>query len=191
MRTEVSGYFDGSITPIYIFPFGQDWICKAVKYVVTARFVLLEDIVAGKASAFVDVHTHALASLIFGPVIRAENVPETLLFDIRRISLLQERATYIAIGCAMIVMVQHKFESMKRENKAIHSKTQINFLDSVLDDIKSLIRESTVSVADFTATLCEKLDTIHELTNSTERAMFINSLSAAIGDPNDAVRKLM
>jgi hypothetical protein len=160
-----------------------------VKYVVAAQFVHLEDIVAGKASAFVTVHTHALTSLIFGSAIRVENVPETLLFDVRRISLLQERATYIAIGCAMIVMVQHKFESMKRENS--NSKNQIGFLDAVLDDIKSLIKESTVSFADFTATLCEKLDTIHELTSSTERAVFVNSLSAAIGDPNDAVRKLM
>jgi hypothetical protein len=158
-------------------------------YVTAARFIALEDIVSGKASAFIDIHTHALARLIFGPkATLVENVPETLLFDVSRLSHLQGRVSYIAVGCTVIVMIHHKFESIKRENKGINS---IGFLDSVLDDIKDLIKEGNINFSDFTTTLCEKLDSIHELTNSTERDKFINVVASAIGDPKDAVRTLM
>ena len=170
----------------------QDWILKAMQYVIAAHITTLEELMDGKA--YVDVHTYAMASLIFRTeAINAEHAPETLLFDVNRIRSAQGTANYFAVGCTMIVMIQHEFTRIKKEklaNKAEYSETQIRFLDSALGDITDEIVKGD-NFTDFTTKLCEKLDIIHELTNSAERAKFVRVLSSAIENPMDAVRNLM
>ena len=68
----------------------QQWIKHAVLSEVLEKRVDLVRLVEGKADAFVHVHAKAVLSLVTErTTMKVDVCPETLLFDVHRISMLQ------------------------------------------------------------------------------------------------------
>jgi len=64
----------------------------------------------GTHATLLKVHSTAMLALVAGNTpIRSESVPETLLFDVARVSTLYSRFHHIVDGCTVLVTVLHSF----------------------------------------------------------------------------------
>ena len=81
---------------------------------VASKAVDLESLLEGKASAFVHVHSAAMLSLVADQTtIKADMCPETLLFDVHRLSILQREFQYIVTAVTMLVTATHSITATK------------------------------------------------------------------------------
>jgi len=101
---------DGSLT----LERTQNWIRKTLRREVLAKSVELESLIEGKASSYVHIHTFAMLALVEEQVpLKSETCPETLLFDVHRLSLLQREFQYIVTAATMLVTATHGVSSTK------------------------------------------------------------------------------
>lgn len=154
-----------------------------------SKWVSLEDLCKGTPSCFVRVHTHAFASLIFGDqAITDKTAPETLLFDVRRLSYWQREAYYITDSCAALVIL----------TQYLKGRTAVDVV-AVSDVLKHFTDVFLVGDYDFSqlsSDLCTKLDCKGLLLGtgdeqSKDRINILSKLSVSIGKPEDAVHKLL
>ena len=158
----------------------QAWINRTVARETSLENIALEDLVAGKAGAFVAVHSAAVLSLVTDSVrIKAEIVPETLLMDTLRLVNIQRDYTNIVNGAVVLIMA-HRVVGDKppmQEQKR-----------SVLKDLEDMMAGGSdfdTIKADFRLAL----DTAG--VDQVASGKLLESIKACITNEGDAVRQLM
>ena len=92
----------------------QAWIRLNLRREVASKAVDLETLLEGKASSFVHVHSAAMLALVADQMtIKPDICPETLLFDVHRISLLQREFQYIVTSVTMLITATHSITATK------------------------------------------------------------------------------
>ena len=88
----------------------------AVQQEVAASRVALPSLLGGDAASFVRCHAAAMLSLAADPAppLTTETCPETLLFDVRRLSALRAEFDHVATAAAMLVTVAHSVASTRK-----------------------------------------------------------------------------
>lgn len=154
--------------------------------------VTLESFCQGHQRACVYLHTDALGSLIFdSEVITARMIPETLLFDVYRMSTWQKEAHYIANCCtALVLLIQYLKGKTAVEDVSV-SNVRKHFTDLFVMGNYDFSDFSTLSTD-----LCTKLDSEGLLMGTgkeggMERIKLLQKLEISIGKPEDPVHKLM
>ena len=94
----------------------QVWIGAAVQQEVAAGRVGLPSLVGGDAASFVRCHAAAVLALAAGPAppVTAVTCPETLLFDVGRLSAARAELDYVATAAAMLVTVAHSVGATRK-----------------------------------------------------------------------------
>jgi hypothetical protein len=141
----------------------------------------MEDLAAGKADAFAIVHAAAMLSLVTNPTpVKSDTIPETLLFDVGRVSLLQGEFDRI-VGCATVLtMATHAVIGSDKSP----SKEKLQVMSDLVDLIKA------GGVFDSTE-FCRSLDSAGVLTNAAARDKFLKTLALSVENKGDPVRQLM
>ena len=140
--------------------------------------VSLEDIFSGNASAFAAVHSAAMISLVADPVrICPETCPETLLFDVGRISELQCEFNRIVDGAMVLTVASHMIIS--GNPSAAKGKVLNNLAGYIIDNCFD------------PANLCRELDSASVLVDPVARGQLLKALDQGITNKSDAVRQLM
>jgi hypothetical protein len=115
----------------------------------------LQRLLRGEASAFREIHTAAMLSLIAdGCVPRPENSPETLLFDVHRLALLQAEFEYIVMAISMLITAENFL--MGSSSRAI-TATDAVVLEHVAMQFVSESRRS-IDVDETVSDLCRTLE---------------------------------
>jgi uncharacterized protein with von Willebrand factor type A (vWA) domain len=127
-----------------------------------------------------------LALITSEAVIKTENIPETLLFDARRLLQMQSEFSNIVNGATMLTMTNHALVASDRQP----SETKRQLFKQVLTYLEEQIASGSDSDT-IIEMLCEKLDSVQVLTESTQRDNFLKALKAGITNKSDNVRKLM
>jgi hypothetical protein len=152
----------------------------------TNKVIALEDLVSGKATAFASLHSMAMLSLITNQTaITTGNSPETLLFDVYRLSQIQNEFNGIVNGATILTIANHTIIGSDRQ-PADEKCVLMNDLASLL--VASGSNFDFKSILD---TFCQNMDSSHVLVDSVERDTFLKAVSTGISDKNDNVRKLM
>ena len=73
----------------------------------------LDDLLEGKATAFVHVHSAAMLHLVTRATIKPELCPETLLFDVHRLNDIRNEIQYVATCVALLVTFTHAITATK------------------------------------------------------------------------------
>ncbi len=160
----------------------QAWIDGAVVRETTAGNISIEDLLAGKA--FIPVHTAAMFSLITDPVIvTATNVPETLLFDVNRLSHIQREYNHIVDSVAILVTATHAVIGSEKHPSQGQREVMTELVDRLLGEGSDLEA--------ITVDFCHRLDSARVLTDPDVRAKLLKAFSACVANKNDHVRQLM
>jgi hypothetical protein len=97
--------------------FAQAWICETIKENPSEMPGLLE----GKASAFARIYSAAMLKLVVNTKPTAPTLfPETLLFDVSRLTSLQLEFGYIVTATTMMVKSAHTLSACKGINLHQH-----------------------------------------------------------------------
>lgn len=94
----------------------QEWIRKTMIREINAKTVELQNLVEGKTSSYVHIHTVAMMSLVADTAplnVENSNYPETLQFDVQRLSILQREFKYLVTSATMLVNATHGVNSTK------------------------------------------------------------------------------
>lgn len=156
----------------------QALIVSSVRRGMVSGTIVLSDLVAGKARAFLAVHTLAMFTAIADPITH-ETVPETLLCDVIRLSVIQRKFNHIVDGATMLLSAA----------QAVNGSG--DRAGGVLADLAKMVVVEDPDFESITTSFCEKLDAATLLTNPAARAKLLNTLSSSIGNKNDAVRGLV
>lgn len=168
-------YHHHKLIPSLIF---QKWIRDTVS---SKPASMVTDLVAGKASAFVNVHTSAMISLIASSVpVTLETTPETLMFDVHRLSLIQQEFARLVNGATALVIANHAIIGSDKTPSA--EKRQVI---SGLSDL--LASGGFFNAAEF----CSNLDSAGVLVDAEARNKFLKSVTQSTENVNDPVRQLM
>ena len=108
-------------------------------------------------------------------------VPETLLLDTGRLSLLQREYERIVVGATVLVVANH---SIVGSNRQPSQETR-----SVLTDLASMVVSADLD--NVTADFSRKLDAAGVLTDPAARGKLLSALSSGIANKKDGVRQLM
>ena len=77
--------------------------------------VALESLLEGTAASFVHVHSAAMLALVSAPTaVRPEECPETLLFDVHRLALLQREFRYEVTAAALLLTATNGLAATKK-----------------------------------------------------------------------------
>jgi hypothetical protein len=137
-----------------------------------------EDLVAGKLQAFVSVHTAAMLSLVSNPAVIT--VPETLAFDVNRLTSIQREYSRIVDGATVLVIANHAV--IGRAKQPSHEQRM------VMTELAKLIVDGSDAIVD---EFCLKLDAASVLTDPLARGKLVSALTSGISNKNDGVRQLM
>ena len=162
----------------------QALIASAVRRGVVAETIAIGDLVGGQRRAFVHVHSLALFTLVAGPVApTVETVPETLIFDLSRLSVARVEYNRIVDGSTMLLTAA----------QAVNGSGDKALVGGVLNDLADMVaaQGGGIDFGSITTSFCEKLDTAGLLTDPTARAKLLCALSTTIGNPSNAVRGLV
>lgn len=86
----------------------QTWINGSVQQTLVDEEVKPDDLMEGKAFAFVFVHLTAMVELVgSSTTIKADMVPETLLFDVHRLASYQVEFHFLVTVTTMLVSAAH------------------------------------------------------------------------------------
>jgi hypothetical protein len=86
----------------------RDWIRTCLRHEVAARAAGLDGLLAGQASSYESIHSAAMLALVADPTpLTPERCPETLLFDVHRLSLLQREFQRVVTSATMLVTAAH------------------------------------------------------------------------------------
>ena len=154
------------ITKIFLLLL-QQWIRKTISREPAS---MVDDLVAGKADAFVSVHMTSMFYLISQlQPIKTETMPETLLLDAHRLSQLQNQFNSIVDNATALTIAAHHI---------------------IGNDKKTPGGENVVVVFDATE-LCSSLDSEGVLVDKASRDKLLKALALSVGNKEDAVRQLM
>jgi hypothetical protein len=146
--------------------------------------VRLEDLVAGNPQAYVTVHLAAMLSLVSDPdaAVCHHTVPETLLFDVRRLSLLRDEFDRVTCGVTLLVMANHAINDGDQAKKR-----------AFMAELTALVAvDGPVDLASVVAVdLPRMLSGAGLLLDSAERVRVLEVLARGVTDRNDHVRQLM
>ena len=93
----------------------QGWIRQAVRSEVADGSVALESLLEGTAASFVHVHSAAMLALVSAPApVRPDACPETLLFDVHRLALLQREFQYEVTTAALLLTATNGVAATKK-----------------------------------------------------------------------------
>ena len=93
----------------------QGWIRQAVRSEVADGSVALESLLEGTAASFVHVHSAAMLALVSAPApVRPDACPETLLFDVHRLALLQREFQYEVTAAALLLTATNGVAATKK-----------------------------------------------------------------------------
>ena len=153
--------------------------------------IALEDLVAGRALAFAALHLAAAFSLVvnFSPSNPTQGIPATLLFDVKRFTMLYYQLDRIVGGITLLVLADHLLGD-RRQQEEKHS---------VLTDIANHFATNTTTtttsdnfrpIADM---VCQKLDSVGllDMMDAGAKAAFLGTLEAGFTDKNHRVRVVM
>ena len=135
------------------------------------------------------MHTWGLALLIFNPqLVKADTVPETLIFDAYRLSTWQAEARYIANACTALVVLKQ----FLRGDTAIEQMTAVD----VQKHFTGVFANGDYNFSSLAADLCEKLDSGGLLLDMSDeknkdRVKILNRISTSVEQPGDALNVLM
>lgn len=98
------------------------WIQHTVeREVKEEKSITLDGLLSGSAAAFVHTHSTAMLALVTGPLhIKPELCPETLLFDVYRLSLLQIEFREQAKAASLLVTATHWTKGALDMVRAVH-----------------------------------------------------------------------
>ena len=91
----------------------QSWIRAVLRSEVESKAVDLETLLEGRAASFVHVHSAAMLALVSAPPIKPDLCPETLLFDVHRLAILQREFQYIVTAATILVTASHGIGASK------------------------------------------------------------------------------
>jgi hypothetical protein len=195
----------------------QRWICLNLRHEVALKTVDLEQLLEGKAYAFVHVHSAAMLSLITDQtLITTEMCPETLLFDVDRLSMIQQEFQYIITSITIMVKVKHIITDLQvltniTELFTPETKLEINLEQTILEIDKAIqhttltpnnretllknLKESTSSTDAVRKIIFQRIKNIWEKimkdSSSLHDINIINSVRAFIPRIEKAVTKLI
>ena len=156
----------------------QKWIRKTVSQ---QQALLVSDLVAGKADAFVTLHTTAMVSLVTDSVtIAIDTIPETLLFDLHRLSIAQLEFTRVVDNAVALVTANHSIIGSDK-SPSEDKRRVISGLNELL------VAGGSFDVTEF----CSNLDSAGVLTDPAARGKFIKAVTLSTEDRNDPIRQLM
>ena len=163
---------------LIIISLSQKWILKTVSQ---QPALVVTDLKAGKASAFINVHTNAMLSLVTGSVaIVPDTTPETLLFDVPRLAIFQKEFNRIVDGATALIIANHAIIGS--------DKTPSEGKRHVI----SVLSDHLGSGGCFDATeFCGNLDCAGVLMDAAVRAKFLRSVTQSTENKDDPVRQLM
>lgn len=166
--------------------FLQAWIKRAVLHEMASNSTARASISNGDAKAFVSVHLTAMVSLIVDTnAIKQENVPETLLFDVNRISILQRDFHAIVDGITVLTTATHAIVSSGGGDQ--HCKQQ------VLANLAATIAADSCNGFDvhfMMGKLGVAMDSFGILKDQEARGKVLRVLTGCV-KKDDAVRQLM
>lgn len=146
---------DGSLT----LERTQGWVRVNLRREVTLKNIILDDLLKGTAASFVHVHSSAMVSLISNQTtIKADMCPETLLFDVHRLAMLQREFQYIVTSVTMCITVMAKIKTTRKTSdlnvlpKITNLFTSKEILEinseQTIVDINEILKESSLSQED-------------------------------------------
>jgi hypothetical protein len=125
------------------------WIRKAVADVVWRKVVSKEDLVSGKASDFYSVHFDAMLSLVAShDKITRDTSPETLLFDVHRLCMLQREYSGEVQVATMLITARHNIEVLFKA-RPIHGSAALSKVASLLVDKETIDVDEVVLPSPF------------------------------------------
>lgn len=154
------------------------WVRLTVRREVGSKAVDRGELEDGKASAFIHVHAVAMLHLVTEQqTMKADICPETLLFDVHRLSMLQFEFRYQAMAVTVMTTATHHIVQQQADT-------------AVLADIQALLAdESKTEAGAIVEQICELLTSKTSLSESG-RMRLVNALHQCI-EPSDAVHQLM
>ena len=156
----------------------QKWIRKTLSQKPAS---MVADLVAGKADAFVSLHTACMLSLVTDSApVKLEETPETLLFDVCRLSLIQLEYNRLVDSSLALTMANHAIIGS--------DKAPSNEKRQVISDLnKFLAAGNRFDATEF----CTSLDSAGVLTDAAVRAKFLKTVALSTENKADPVRQLM
>eukprot|EP00291_Cryptomonas_curvata_P028949 CAMPEP_0172213412 /NCGR_PEP_ID=MMETSP1050-20130122/37578_1 /TAXON_ID=233186 /ORGANISM="Cryptomonas curvata, Strain CCAP979/52" /LENGTH=610 /DNA_ID=CAMNT_0012894241 /DNA_START=380 /DNA_END=2212 /DNA_ORIENTATION=+ len=173
---------DGSLT----LERTRAWIRECLWHEVAAKAVGLAGLLSGQASAYASIHSAAMLALVADPApLRADRCPETLLFDVHRLSLLQREFQRVVTSATMLVTATHGISAARNLNPAE--------ISSVLTSVKELFTSDTN-----TDTELDVAQTVAHIMRAVERSSIASESRSALARaltqcaaPSDAVHQLL
>jgi hypothetical protein len=166
----------------------QAWICDAVVREIGARNVAREDLATGRAHAFSAVHYAAMISLVAdGKLIRSETTPETLLFDVRRLSLMQRDFNRVVDGSTVLIIATHAIVGAGGSQSAEKRQVMADLASFIVVDPEQGV---VVDIDSVIAGLGRRLDALGVLPDLSARAQLFRALAKGVTE-DDPVRQLM
>lgn len=148
---------------------------------VASKAVALDGLLEGKASAFVHVHSAAMLSLVADhTTIKADVCPETLLFDLHRLGMLQREFQYLVAAVTMMVTAAHRLTATKRGEDL-----------QALSNIANVFVPESKKEIDLEQTLSEIENAMTGCTLPVEQSKNLLKSLAQCASPTDAVHQLM
>lgn len=146
--------------------------------------VSLNQLAAGSPQAFVVLHTAAMISLVVDEP--AVALPETLMFDERRIASLRYRFDAVVTGSTLLVMVRHALLDGGAVALSPEKRT-------LLEEVSELVLRDNADFGAIVATdLPEKLDAAGLLVaDPAERTRILAALATGVANRDHAVRRVM
>ena len=123
------------------------WFHNSIKKEIDLIFTNLDAISKGDKSYLNNIHSTAMFSLILEKSpITDTSCPETLLFDVHRLSSLQTNFKYLVSSAAILVTIKHYLRTTNNQKDNNILENISNFLTSQLS-IDNIINELKISVS--------------------------------------------
>jgi hypothetical protein len=138
----------------------------------------LEDLLAGKAHAFVGAHSAGMLELVSSEkTIKADMVPETLLFDVHRLGRLQQELQELVTATTILVSVGHELAKTK----------DVSLVAVIAEEV--FLPAQELDLMDITNKISTMLEQRSSLTAEARKSA-LRSLTQC-SSPTDAVHVLM
>ena len=142
----------------------------------------LADVLAGKADAFVCVHSKAMLSLVVGPEpLSADTLPETLCFDETRLANMRREFERVVTGSSALVYATQALVGAAQPTPPQRK---------ILADLTKLILDDDLDMSALVSNFDNLLDDAKMLMDPPQRLSLHTTLARGLV-PNDPVRKLM
>lgn len=153
----------------------QAWINGSVKQCVADSSVELDALLEGKARAFVYVHTTAMLQLVTSTTtVKADMVPETLSFDVHRLSMLQNEFQFLVMACTILVSIGHYL--------AADAAIVLRIGEEIIAPLKTMDQEAMMAAV---------ADTLDQTALAAERKEGVMHVITQCTSPADVVQRVI